>query len=73
MAGSLKLPIYTNVDIPEDKTATEVTIYATIDLIQKGISHKIIIVCLLSSGYSAERANTILRWAIKHNEKMGWI
>lgn len=62
MVGDLMLSQSTN--MVNEKPNIQHSISATVELVKAGIVHHFIIGCLLNDGFTKEKAETILRWAI---------
>jgi hypothetical protein len=45
------------------------SINAAVDLVKAGVVHYFIIGCLVNDGFSEEKAETILRWAIQISKR----
>lgn len=52
----------------KDKPDVQTSIEAATELVKSGIVHYFIINCLINDGFTREKAETILRWAIMRSK-----
>lgn len=64
MVGNLKSLQFTKMQ--KEKSNIQDSISAAIVLVEAGVVHHFIVQCLMNDGYSKDRAETILRWAINN-------
>jgi hypothetical protein len=50
----------------KEKLDIEQSILAATELVKSGVVHYFIVGCLVNDGFSEEKAETILRWAIQN-------
>lgn len=57
-----------NGSLAKEKPDVQSSIEAVVELVKFGIVHNFIINCLINDGFTKEKAETILRWAIMRSK-----